>query len=66
MYVKNKTSETNVSEPGNPRNRRQFMNDRMKSFGQSRFKPLNSVIRRVLNRLLIASTSRKAFEERRA
>jgi len=64
--VKKRTSETKVRDPGNPKNKRQLINDSIKSLGQSKFNPLNSVINLVLKRRFIASTKRKALEESRA
>lgn len=63
---KKRISETNVKDPGNPRNNKQFMKDKINSLGQRRFNPLSSVMSRVLKRLLIASTSKNALAERSA
>jgi hypothetical protein len=63
---KKRTSETNVNEPGKPKNRRQLINESINNLGQRRLSPLISVISLVLKRRLIASTRRKALAERRA
>jgi hypothetical protein len=63
---KNRISAINIIEPGNPRKIKQLIKARRNSFGHKKFIPLNSVIKRVLNRRPIASTSKKEFVERRA
>jgi hypothetical protein len=53
-------------EPGNPRKTKQFKRLKKKSLGHKKFIPLISVISRVLNLLLIASTRKKEFEDNKA
>ena len=63
---KKRISETNIIEPGNPKKTSEFSKEVRKSFGHKKFKPLTSVIRRVLNRLAIASTSKNEFVDKSA
>lgn len=63
---KKRISETNIIEPGNPKKTNEFSKEVRKSFGHKKFKPLTSVIRRVLNRLAIASTSKNEFVDKSA
>jgi hypothetical protein len=63
---KNKISETNIIEPGNPKNTRVFSKLTRKSFGHKKLIPLISVMRRVLNRRLIASTRKNEFVDSNA
>ena len=63
---KNKISETKKIEPGNPKNISRFTNDARNNFGHKKFKPPNSVIRRVLKRRAIASTSKNEFVDNKA
>lgn len=63
---KNRNSVTKERDPGNPKKRRTLIRDRRNNLGHKRFNPVNSVIKRVLNRLLMASTKKKAIVERRA
>jgi hypothetical protein len=53
-------------DPGNPRNTKVFNKLTRKSLGHKKLIPLISVISRVLNRLLIASTKKKEFVESKA
>lgn len=64
--LKKRISATNITDPGNPRKIRQFTNPIKNNFGQRKFKPLTSVIKRVLNRRPMASTSRKELVDKRA
>ena len=64
--LKNKNSAIKKIEPGKPKKTRQFIKDMRKSLGHKKFTPLISVIKRVLNRLLIASTKRNEFVDNRA
>ena len=66
IKLKNKNSETNIIEPGKPRNIKQFSSVIRKSFGHIKFNPLISVSKRVLNLLAIASTNKKEFVESNA
>jgi hypothetical protein len=60
---KNRNSETKKIEPGKPKNINVFSKAHKNSFGHIKFIPLISVISLVLNRLAIASTSKKEFVE---
>lgn len=53
-------------DPGNPRNINMFSKTNRNNLGHRKFKPFISVIRRVLNLLAIASTSKKEFVEIKA
>lgn len=64
--LKNKISEMNMIVPGNPRNINKLIRPTAKSLGHRKLIPPTSVTSRVLNRLPIASTSKKEFVERRA
>lgn len=64
--LKNKISDINMSEPGNPKNINMLTRLIKKSLGHKKFTPLISVINRVLNRRPIASTSKNEFVESRA
>jgi hypothetical protein len=64
--LKNRTSAIKKIEPGNPKKTKQFARLTRKSFGDKKLIPLTSVIKRVLNRLLIASTNKKEFEDNNA
>lgn len=63
---KKRISETNIIEPGNPRKTRVLSNETKNSLGHKKLIPLISVISRVLNRRLIASTKKKEFVESKA
>jgi hypothetical protein len=58
---KNNISEIKKIDPGNPKNINTFNRTHKKSLGHIKFKPLISVIKRVLNLRAIASTRRKEF-----
>jgi hypothetical protein len=64
--LKNKISDINIIEPGNPKNIRRFNKVIMKSLGHKKFRPLISVTNRVLNRRPIASTSKNELVESNA
>jgi len=64
--LKNKNSATKKIEPGNPKKTREFIKMSKKSFGHRKLIPLISVMRRVLNRRLTASTRRKEFVDNNA
>ena len=66
MNEKNKISEINMIEPGNPRKTNKLRRATRKSFGDKKLIPLTSVIRRVLKRRPIASTSKKELVESKA
>ena len=63
IKLKNKNSDTNMIDPGKPRNIKVFNNVIKKSFGHMKLIPLTSVNKRVLNRRAIASTKRKELVE---
>jgi hypothetical protein len=63
---KNKNSATKNIEPGKPKKISVFNSTARKSLGHKKFKPLISVIRRVLNRRATASTNRNEFVDNRA
>lgn len=63
---KKSISETKNIDPGNPKNIKIFKSVVKKSFGHRKFNPLISVISRVLNRLDIASTSKKELVDIKA
>ena len=64
--LKKRISDTNIIDPGKPKNTRQFSRLTKKSFGHKKFIPLISVINLVLNRRPIASTSKNEFVDKRA
>ena len=55
-----------MMDPGNPKKIRRFTKLTKNSLGQRKFIPLISVIKRVLNRRPMASTSRKEFVDSKA
>lgn len=63
---KNKISATNIIDPGKPKNTKRFSKLTKKSFGHIKLTPLISVIKRVLKRLPIPSTSKNEFVDKRA
>ena len=63
---KNKISETNIIDPGNPRNTRQLSRVIKNNLGQRKLIPLISVINLVLNRRAIASTNKKELVDNNA
>lgn len=64
--LKNKISETNIIEPGNPRKISKLIRLIKKSFGHKKLIPLTSVTNRVLKRRPIASTSKKELVDNSA
>ena len=66
MNEKNKTSEINIIDPGKPRKTNKLRSPTKNNFGDRKLIPLTSVMRRDLNRRLIASTSKKELVESRA
>lgn len=64
--LKNRNSAIKKIDPGNPKNIKQFSNDTKKSFGHKKLIALISVIKRVLKRLLIASTNKKELVDNKA
>ena len=63
---KNRISETNIIDPGNPRKMSRLAKLTKKSLGHKKFTPLISVIRRVLNLRAIASTIKNELVDKRA
>jgi hypothetical protein len=61
--LKNRNSATKKIDPGNPRKMRVFSNIAKNSLGHKKFKPLISVIKRVLNLRATASTSKNELVE---
>jgi hypothetical protein len=64
--LKNKISATNMMEPGKPKKIKQLINEIKNNLGHKKFTALTSVIKRVLNRLLMASTSKKELVDNKA
>ena len=64
--LKKRISATNIIDPGKPRKTNVLTKATKKSLGHIKFKPLTSVINRVLNRRPIASTSKNEFVDKRA
>lgn len=64
--LKNNISETNIIEPGKPKNTSVFNKATKNSLGHKKFKPLISVISLVLNRLATASTNKNEFVDNKA
>merc|ERR1711906_46694 len=63
---KNRISATNMIDPGNPKNTNRFSRLTKNSFGHMKLIPFTSVIKRVLKRRPILSTSKNEFVESRA
>ena len=63
---KNKNSAIKKIEPGKPKKIKQFIKEIRKSLGHMKLIPETSVIKRVLNRRLIASTNKKEFVDSKA
>lgn len=61
--LKKSTSAIKKTEPGKPKKIKQLIKAIKKSLGHKKFTPLISVINRVLNLLLIASTKKNELEE---
>ena len=66
MNEKKRISEINMMEPGNPKNTNRLRRATRKSFGDKKLIPLTSVIKRVLKRRPIASTSKNELVESKA
>ena len=64
--LKKSISATNIRDPGNPKNIKRLTRLIKKSLGHKKLTPLSSVIKRVLNLLPIASTSRNELVESKA
>jgi hypothetical protein len=64
--LKNKNSAIKKIEPGKPKNTKQLTKTTRNNLGQRKFIPLISVIKRVLKRRLIASTSKKELVDNKA
>lgn len=64
--VKNKNSAIKKIEPGNPKKIKQFIKEAKNNLGHKKLIPLISVINRVLNLRLIASTKRNELVDKRA
>jgi hypothetical protein len=64
--LKNKISETNIIDPGNPKKIRRLTRLTRKSLGHKKLIPFTSVISLVLKRRPIASTKRKEFVDKSA
>jgi hypothetical protein len=64
--LKNKNSAINKIDPGNPKKTKQLIKLIKNNLGHKKFTPLISVISLVLNRLLIASTSKNEFVDNKA
>jgi hypothetical protein len=64
--AKNKTSATNIIEPGKPKNISKLIKLTKNSLGQTKLTPLISVTKRVLNLRPIASTNKKEFVDNNA
>jgi hypothetical protein len=64
--LKNKNSAIKKIEPGKPRKTKQFNRLIKNSLGHKKLTPLTSVIKRVLNLRLIASTNKKELVDNKA
>jgi len=64
--MKNKNSAIKKIEPGNPKNIKQLIKLIKNSLGHKKLIALISVIKRVLKRLFIASTSKKELVDNKA
>jgi len=64
--LKNKNSATKKILPGNPKKTNKLVRMARNSLGHKKFTPLISVIKRVLNRLLTASTNKNEFVDNNA
>jgi hypothetical protein len=64
--LKNKISAIKKIDPGKPKNIKQLTKLNKKSLGHMKLIPLISVIRRVLNRRLMASTKKNELEDSKA
>jgi hypothetical protein len=64
--LKNKNSEIKNIDPGKPKKTNVFNKTIRNNFGHMKFKPLISVIKRVLNLLATASTSKNELVDNKA
>jgi hypothetical protein len=64
--LKKRNSAIKKIDPGNPKKIKEFIKIITNNLGHKKFIPLISVIKRVLKRLLIASTNKKEFVESKA
>lgn len=64
--LKNKNSAIKKIEPGNPKKINKFIKPSKNNLGHKKLTPLISVIRRVLNRRLSASTIKNELVDKRA
>lgn len=64
--LKNRTSAIKKIDPGKPKKTKQLIKLIKNNLGHKKFIPLTSVIKRVLNLLLIASTNKNEFEDNKA
>ena len=64
--LKKSISDTNIIDPGNPKNTRQFNKPTKNNLGHKKLIPLISVINRVLKRRPIASTSKNELVDNKA
>jgi hypothetical protein len=64
--LKNKNSAIKKIDPGKPKKIKQLINEIKNNLGHKKFTALTSVIKRVLNRLLMASTSKKELVDNKA
>ena len=66
IKLKNRNSETNIIEPGKPKNISVFSSVIKNNLGHIKFKPLTSVRSRVLNRRATASTNKNELVDNSA
>jgi len=66
IKLKNRNSDTNIIDPGKPRNISVFNSVIRNNFGHIKFKPLTSVSNLVLNRRATASTNKNEFVDKSA
>lgn len=64
--LKNRNSAIKKIEPGKPKKIKRLIKETKKSFGHKKFIALTSVIKRVLNLLLIASTNKNELVDNKA
>lgn len=64
--LKKRNSAIKKIEPGKPKKIKELSSITKKSFGQRKLSPLISVIKRVLKRLLIASTNKNELVDSKA
>jgi len=66
IKLKKRNSAIKKIDPGKPKNIKEFVNIIKNNLGVRKFSPLISVIKRVLNLLLMASTRRNEFVDKNA